>query len=476
MTGTRPAPTHGHRSGRSGRSASGPGMSASGPWMRPLPALIRTWPGRRAGDPAAVLRGLARGHTAAVGVRLRGRHALLLLDPELVGEFLVDHARHSRKGPGLQRARVLLGDGLLTAEEPAHSRARRLIAPAFAPNRIDSYVGTFTAQAAARAAGWQDGARIDLYPEMTALTLSAVGQTLLGHDLSARTDLVRGALGAELAEFAAERPLARWRRRRPGAARSTPAAAELHRLVDDIVTEHRASITADPQPDAVTALLSARSAQDGQNMLSDKEIHDHVLTLMLAGHETTAAALTWALDLISRHRPVQARLQAELDTLGEQPPTAADLPRLGYTRAVVAEAMRLYPPAWVIGRSTTTEIRLNGWTLPPDTVVLVSPLLLHRDPRWFRDPDAFDPGRWLDERHREIPAHAYLPFGTGPRVCIGEQFAWNEAVAVLATLARSWTVRALAPSPPEPEHDITLRPSGPVPVQVRRRGSHRGSS
>jgi cytochrome P450 len=215
----------------------------------------------------------------------------------------------------------------------------------------------------------------------------------------------------------------------------------------------------------VSALLAA--AQQGGG-LTRGEVHDHVITLLLAGHETTASALTWTLYLLSRHQEAQRQVQAEADTLSGREASAAILPDLRYTRAVITEAIRLYPPAWMIGRTVTADLRLGGWRLPPGSVAAVSPLLLHRDPRWYPAPDRFDPGRWLGG-HAPPPRNAYLPFGAGPRACIGEQFAWSEAVTVLATLARSWAFHTAADFRPALAYQVTLRPSAGMLMTVRAR-------
>ena len=438
--------------------------------------LLRTRRARRRHDAGAALRALARGRQDAVGLRLRGRRVLLILDPDLAGELLSGSAASTARGPGLQRTRAMLGDGLLTSEGPAHDRARRLVAPAFSPRRLDGYVSVFARCARDAAAAWTDGERRDLHADMTALTLRIAGQALLGVDLAAQAPRVRAGLDAALAEFAVTGlgaggfGIARAGRNRGtgdtsnrGAAGALAQAA-VHQLVDDIISQRRTGCSAD-RGDVVSALLAAAQQPGG---LSSRELHDHVITLLLAGHETTASALTWTLYLLGRHPWAQQQVQAEADTLDGREASAATLPALGYTRAVITEAIRLYPPAWIIGRTVTADLRLGGWHLPPGSVAAVSPLLLHRDPRWYPDPDRFDPGRWLGG-HPALPRNAYLPFSAGPRVCIGEQFAWSEAVTVLATLARSWTFHAAADFRPALGYQVTLRPAAGMLMTVRTR-------
>ena len=215
-------------------------------------------------------------------------------------------------------------------------------------------------------------------------------------------------------------------------------------------------------------LIEARDEQTGEGM-SDKQLRDEVVTLFLAGHETTANALTWAWYLLSQHAAAEARLHEELAvSLGGRTPVAADLPRLPYTRMVLAEAMRLYPPAWVIGRRAVAPYPVRGTTLPARTVVLLSPYVVHRDPRWWPEPDAFRPERWAGEAPSR-PKFAYFPFGAGTRVCIGEQFAWMEGTLVLATIAQRWRLRLVPGHPVAPQAIITLRPRHGMRMVVEER-------
>lgn len=435
--------------------------------------LLRTRQARRHRDPGAALRALARGSHDAVGLRIRGQHILLLLNPQLAGELLIDRASDTIKGPGVQLTRGLLGNGLLTSEGEAHRRARRLVAPAFSPRRLTGYTETFARCTQTHARDWHDGQRVDMQHEMASLTLDIVGQTLLGIDLSGQAPQVRAGLESALIEFSgADTALPRIGRRRPRTGATVgPLPADtaprdaVHDLIDDIIEERRRNPSTD-RGDVISALLSASAEPDG---LTAAEVHDQVMTLLMAGHETTANALSWTMYLLGIHPEVRRRLQAEVDALAGQLPTISQISSLTYTRAVISEAIRLYPPAWIIGRSTTTELDIAGWHLPAGSVIAVSPLLLHHDARWFPDPEVFDPQRWLDERHTRVPRHAYLPFGTGPRACIGEQFAWNEAIIALAVLTQSWTADSDPARPVTGQYAVTLRPAGGLPMTVHAR-------
>jgi cytochrome P450 len=453
------------------------------PWDRPghsmgtVRLLLRTRRARRAGDPGAILRAVARGADTAVGGRIRGQRFLLLLDPALAGQLLADHAADTMKSPGLRRTRTLLGDGLLTSEGDAHRRARRLVAPAFSPRRLVAYTDGFAERAEAHVGRWNDGAVLDMRQQMARLTLDIVGSTLLGMDLREDADDVRAALESALEAFdggGPSLPLRRLGARRTQAngqasPRHGPLGAAPRTQVDAIVTKIVAARRDNPSQDrgdVVSALLAATAGPDG---LTDAEVHDHVITLMMAGHETTANALSWTLYLLSAHPEAERALHKELDGLDGRRPAYPDLAGLTYTRAVVAESMRLFPPAWMLTRSLTADADFGGWHAPAGTIAAVSPLLLHHDARWFPDPERFDPSRWLDERRDAVPRHAYLPFGTGPRACIGEQFAWAETTTALAVICSRWTARSVPGHMVTPQYRVTMRPAPGLPMQLKAR-------
>jgi cytochrome P450 len=463
--------------------------------------LLRTRRARRAGDAGAVLRAVARGADTAVGGRIRGQRFLLLLDPALAGRLLADLAAGTIKSPGLQRTRVLLGDGLLTSEGDAHRRARRLVAPAFSPRRLTAYTEGFSERTEAHVGQWSDGAVVEMRQQMARLTLDIVGSTLLGMDLRQDADDVRSALESALESFAGGAPALAMRRRRGPRPPDREAAAagaqrdegrpsdgqpsdgqrgaeqrgadqrgaglrtRLDAIVTKIIEARRDEPSAD-RGDVVSALLAAAAGPDG---LTPAEVHDHVITLIMAGHETTANALSWTLYLLSSHPEAEQALHAELARLEGRRPGFEDLAGLTYTRAVIAESMRLFPPAWILSRTLTADADFGRWHAPAGTIVAVSPLLLHHDARWFGDPERFDPSRWLDGRRDVVPRHAYMPFGTGPRSCIGEQFAWAEATTALAVICSRWTARTMSGATVTPQYRVTMRPSPGLPMQVTAR-------
>ena len=388
--------------------------------------------------------------------RIGREHAYLVGTPELVRELFGPLGRVGRKGRGLEQTRVLLGDGLLTSEGDLHRQQRRLIQPAFHATRIDAYARIMRTAAAElpERAGWADGAVRDMAADMAALTLRIVGQTLFAADLTDDSTAVSAALAELLGRF--QRVMV------PGGALlnrlplpSTrvlmSAIAELDTVVGRLIAEQRAGLGDDG---TVLAMLLHAGDEDGRPM-PDRLVRDEVLTLMLAGHETTANALDWTWLLLDRNRAAADRLHAELDAAPANP-RLAELP---YTHAVIAESMRLYPPAWVIGRRMTADVTLAGWSIPAGSLVLASQWVVQRDARWWPDARAFTPERWLtaDGRYDEAapgqPRGAYFPFGMGRRVCIGESFAWTEAVLALAALARDWAPTLV------PGHPIALRPA-----------------
>ena len=384
---------------------------------------------------------------------------VLVRHPDLVGDVLVGLNDRLTKARGLRLARAVLGDGLLTSETPHHTRQRRLLLPAFHHQRLRSYGATMVEAAEREQSSWRTGVRLDVAEAMSRLTLDIAGRTLFSADVLSQADAVGWAVSETMTAFdRSQYPFADKLLWIPTRAqrRSRRARAVLDALVYRLIAERRAA--AEPGDDLLGLLLTAEDADTGARM-SDAEVRDEVVTLLLAGHETTAVALAWTWTLLAAHPSAREALHDEVDALGETP--AFDrLDALPLTRAIVAESMRLYPPAWTVGREAATDLELGGVPLRRGTTVLFSPYGLHRDARWWDDPLAFRPERFLAPA---APVHkfAYVPFSAGRRGCIGERFAWTEAVLVLATLAQRWRLEATAP-PPLPTGSVTLRPSGPI--------------
>jgi cytochrome P450 len=399
-----------------------------------------------------------------VPLRMGPERVLLVDDATQVWELLTTQARHTGKGRGLVRARQLLGEGLLTSEGENHRRHRRALQPAFHPQRIADYRVHFASAARRTADRWTDGSKIDLVAEMSAMTLDGAGAALFGSDLREPAQQIARALTDLLAGFRlamAPAGPALLRSPLPAANRVRSAKDELESIVDDLIGGRWIS---QPGPGPVLDLLASPPE------LTKAEIHDEVMTLLLAGHETTAMALTWAVAAIDQAPAVRADLEAEWDA---RPVLAGQLPdALPMTTAVLAETLRLWPPSWMFSRRILEPVVLGGRTLPVGTMCLISPALLHREPRWWAEPEQFRPDRWLrrepgkaDHFDPKCPGHprgAYLPFGAGPRICIGEQFAWSEAATMLAELGRRWRLSVDGAQLTAGPSSMTLRPNGPV--------------
>jgi cytochrome P450 len=426
-------------------------------------------------DPLAFVTNLARTYGDISHTVAAGEHLVLLNHPQLVKDVLVTHQRNFRKGRGLERARRLLGDGLLTSEGDTHLRQRRLIQPAFHKERIASYASAMTEYADRVQRGWTDGATIDASEQMMRLTLGVVGRTLFNADVEAQARNVGDALTAVLDSF--------WTTMLPYAdlleklpirvlTRGKQARAQLDAIIYGLIAERRRS--PGDRGDLLSMLLMAQDEEQGGRGMTDAQVRDEAMTIFLAGHETTANALAWTWYLLSGAPDVESRLHAEVDrVLGGRIPTLADLPSLPFVEQVITESMRLYPPAWIIGRRAIDAYQVGDYTLPPRTLVMVSPYVTHRDSRFFPEPDRFMPDRWTTAFRQVLPPFAYFPFGGGTRRCIGEAFAWMELVLVTATIAQQWRLRVVPGHPVVPQPVVTLRLKHGLKVVTERRHAGR---
>jgi cytochrome P450 len=422
-------------------------------------------------DPLRFLRRLALTHGDVVRFSLARQEVFLLNDPELIRDVLVTHDRRFSKGPGLRVAERLLGQGLLTSEGAFHQRQRRLAQPAFHRQRVAAYGATMVDYALQWQERWRDGQVFDVAEEMRGLTLRIAAKTLFDTEVATEIRDVSDALTESLnlytlatLPFAARlEPLLPFLTRRFDRAR-----ARLDATVYRMIAERRAS--GEDRGDLLSMLLLARDVEEDGGQMTDLQLRDEAMTILLAGHETTANAFAWTWYLLSQNLEAEARLHAELDeVLDGRPPAVEDVPRLPYTRQVFSESMRCYPPAWVVARRALEECPLGSFTLPAGALVLMSEWVTHHDPRYYPDPFRFDPDRWTPEAVADRPRFAYYPFGGGSRLCIGEQFAWMEGVLVLATLASRWRFQLVPGHPVVPLPQITLRPKHGVRMVARAR-------
>ncbi|MEO8349719.1 MAG: cytochrome P450 [Acidobacteriota bacterium] len=412
----------------------------------------------------------AREYGDIVYLRLAGWEVFQLNHPDLIDVVLRQERDNFVKHRFFWRhVTAIFGNGLLTSEGDFWLRQRRLAAPAFHPDRIAAYGDVMVRYAERLADGWQDGEVRDVHREMMKVTMEIVSKTLFDADVERDVDDVGSAFDVVLKEIGS-----RFRRPfripdgvpTPGNLRYRRGVATLNRVINRIVAERRAS-PAD-RGDLLSMLMSARD-DDGAAM-SDEQLRDELVTLFLAGHETTAIVLSWTWHLLAQHPLVRDRLVAEIfGALDRRRATVADLPRLPYADAVLKEAIRLYPPAYVLGREAVADCEIGGWQIPAGATIYMSPWVLHRDARWFTSPETFLPERWLDGLASRLPRFVYFPFGGGPRVCIGDRFATMEAALILATIARRFRFERTSDAEIVPLPSITLRPEGGVPLKLVRR-------
>jgi cytochrome P450 len=402
----------------------------------------------------------ARDYGDIVPIRVPRRRLVLLSHPDLIEEVLTTHARRTTKTALLQALRPVLGDGLLLSEGDAWLRQRRLIQPAFHRQRLAAYGDVMAGHADRAMATWADGQTRDVHADMMSVTQGIVAKTLFDADVSDDAYDVGHALHVLMDDFARRRtrlfelpafvPT-------PARRRARAAVERLDRIVYGIIAARRAS--GEDRGDLLSLLLQARDADDGSRM-TDRQVRDEIMTLFLAGHETTAVSLSWTWYLLAQHPGVEARLADELcGVLGGRLPTVADLPRLRYAEMVVTESMRLYPPAYTITRRVAEPCQVGGHRIAPETVLVMSQWVVHRDGRWFDEPAAFQPDRWENDLAKRLPRYAYFPFGGGPRLCIGNTFATMEATLLLATIAQRFRFRLAPDASVTPMLSVTMRPA-----------------
>jgi cytochrome P450 len=413
------------------------------------------------GDRLGFLMGLVKQHGNVVRFKMGPLDLYLVNEPEIIKDVLVTNNKNFVKSRGLEMAKRFLGEGMLTSEGEFHRRQRRLAQPAFHRQRIASYARVMTEYAARLADEWQPGATVDMSQEMMRLTLEIVGKTLFDADVAgdareigaALTEIMHlfnSALTMPFAGLLEKLPL-------PSTRRFEKARARLDSVMYRIIDERRAGGV--DRGDLLSMLLHARDEEGDGGGMTDLQVRDEAMTIFIAGHETTANAMTWTWYLLSEHPEAEAKLHAEIDAALEgRLPTADDVARLTYTEMVLAESMRLYPPAWTIGRRALNDYRFGELHVPAGSIILMSQYVTHHDSRFYPDPFHFDPERWTPEAQASRPKFSYFPFGGGPRVCIGEPFAWMEAVLLTATVARKWRMRLAHGQKVEPEPLVTLRP------------------
>jgi cytochrome P450 len=431
-------------------------------------------------NPILLFEHLAATYGRIAHYKLGWQHIVFINHPDFIREILAHHPQEMIKERTQRRMKILLGEGLITSEGAFHMRQRRIAAPAFHRQRIAAYADVMTQRAALRREGWHAGQTIDIGAEMMQLALEVVARTLfntdvtsdvlaINHEVNVIMDLYNYLISLPLAEAYLYAPL-------PGLTRFRRARARLNAVVHHIIADHRgraqAGNTAD-SGDLLSMLMASRDEESGatdRSGMTDEQLRDEIITIFLAGYETVANALTWTWLLLAQNPEAEARFHTELNrVLGGRTATMDDLPQLRYTEMVFAESMRIYPPAWAMGRQSTAPIALGPYRFPAGTYFFFSQYVMQRDPEYFPDPLRFDPERFTPEAKAARPRFAYFPFGGGGRQCIGESFAWMEGVLLLATIAQKWRLRLLPDQQIDVQPKITLRPKYPIHMRVEER-------
>jgi cytochrome P450 len=431
------------------------------------------------GEPIPLFEHLHKTFGPIAHYRFMGTTIVFINEPEYIHEILINQGGSFIRERTLQRLKILLGEGLITSDDPIHMRQRRIAAPAFHRGRIAGYADQIVENAIAARDSWTGGAEIDVADEMMRLSLHIVARTLFDSEVTPEVLSVRDEVNTVMGlynflvafprlESVLHLPI-------PGVMKFRKARARLDLVVAGMIAKRRALGRAELESrgDLLSVLMAARDESGDGAGMSDVQLRDEALTIFLAGYETVANALSWTWYLLSQNPEATEQMYAEVREVlgagdGGRPATMADYPRLKYTEMVFAEAMRLYPPAWAMGRRSTQPIELGPYRIPPGAHFFFSQYVIQRSPEFWDEPLAFRPERHTAEAKAARPRFVYFPFGGGGRQCIGEGFAWMEGVLSLATIAQRWRLRFVERYPVVPQAKITLRPKFPMIMRVER--------
>jgi cytochrome P450 len=428
----------------------------------------------RPGNPIFLFQHLAEKYGDIAHYKIGRHHIVFLNHPEYIREVLVVQNDNFIKERTVQRTRMLLGEGMITSEDAAHRAQRQVAQPAFHRQRIQEYGAAIVDEAARARESWKDGEPREIATDMMHLSLKIVARTLFAADLQNEVlelaDAINRIMG--LYNFLVMLPAAEWlvHLRPPGLAAFVKARRRIDAVVYRMIDAHRRRGGNGSSLLDLMLTASSNESESDAGPEAQQGLRDQVITIFLAGYETVANALIWTWYLLSQNPECERRCHEEVDSvLQGRLPTAEDLPRLHYVEMVMAESMRLYPPAWAMGRYARNDFQLGEYRLPARTTVLISQFVTHRDPRYFPDPLRFDPERFTAEAKSKRAKFTYFPFGAGVRQCIGESFAWMEGVLVLATFLQKWKLRLVPNQCVEPQPLITLRPKYGMRMQVEAR-------
>lgn len=422
-------------------------------------------------DPLAFLTGVAEQYGDIASFRLGSMNVIFLRHPDYIRDVLITHRASFTMSPLRAKLNPVIGEGLLTSRGDLHARQRRLIQPVFRKSRIEAYAAQMAELSLRLREQWRSGDEIEVTDEMMRLTMLIAARALFEHAIDADVDAVSRnldtllefftRLSSPLLELSLKLPL-------PSTLRFKRAVRDLDEVIYRMIESRRGAQRAGN--DLLSLLMQAKD--DGTNdQMSEKQVRDEILTLLIAGYETIANLLAWALWLLAQRPEADALLHAEAKALlaGRAGFAAADCDRMSYAKRVVLEALRLYPPGWFVGRAALAEVRLGGYAVPKGTVVMMSQYVMHRDARFFEEPERFKPERWEGDFQERLPRGSYFPFSAGDRHCIGEGFAWQEALLILATLLERWRFELVPGQHIRPRPSVTLRPDGPIRMIVRPR-------
>jgi cytochrome P450 len=399
---------------------------------------------------------LQTGAEPVATVQIAGSKAFYLRDPVLIGEMLAAHAPDFHKSRGIERAKALLGEGLITSEGQLHRQQRKLIQPIFHHRNLKNFGVIIRARARQRAESWRTGQILNLSEEMYALTQVIIGEALFGTEVGDRTSRVSQLMETIIETFFLYLG-------HPMLKQAADARREFKEIVQTMIEERRKST--EVRSDLLTLLFAAQDPETGFAM-SDEQLQDEVITLFLAGHETTANALGWTIYLLTQHPEIAERVALEVRSAETRSGLGEGINEDSLLFRIIRESLRLYPPAWAIGRRAANDLQIGGITIPKGAIVLACQWAMHRSGRYFSRPTRFDPDRWTPEFQCTLPKYAFFPFGAGPRSCIGERFAWMELGIVLNELLCRWRFERVPGQTIKPRPAITLRPNKPIHVRA----------
>jgi cytochrome P450 len=435
-------------------------------------------------DPITTLSKIADEYGDLSHFKLGRLHVYLINNPDYIEKILIyDHSNFS-KGPRLQSAKRLLGEGLVTSEGEFHKSQRKLIQPLFLPKKISSYGPIMTDRALYMIQGWKNGSVVNIHSELLKVTLSIICKSVMDYDMESKQAKDFGNAFSITKKYASrlQHPLGQILDRvpiLPKVAQARGAGNTLNTIVYGLISKRREEIkkgTTDKSfsgEDLLSKLIKVQ-ADDG-SVMTDKQLRDEIITILIAGHETTSNALTWTYYLLSQNPQIQRRVFEEIDSVlggdsGEyKQPSIGDLPKLNYVEKVFRESMRLYPPVWTMGRFVQSDYKLGEYTIPKGSSLMFSQYVMHHTAKYYDKPESFDPDRWTEEFKMQLPRFSYFPFGGGIRGCVGEPFAWQEGILLIATISSYWSMRLAPDQDVKLQPGITLNPKNGINMKLKSR-------